>query len=288
MRSMKLLGLSLLAALALAAVATATASASEPSIWQCVKASKNAEKKYTGGYTDKKCSAESPTHEGKYQFEEWFLGNKEAKTGKQGKVKELKAKGAKGIGANLEVIGLGGVFCAKTAATGFFNGPKSARDVVATFSGCELEHKPCKSLQAGTKSGEVKTFPLKAEIGYLSAAEHLAGAAFSPESGLYLAQFECGGEQELRVSGSVIGEVKTGESSPYNKFSKSVTIAFEESAGKQECRGGKECLSLEGVAGEHKLEVELSQAGQEVFGPRTQAGEEDTIEGKGEELLLKA
>jgi hypothetical protein len=281
----KLLGSCLLAATALAAVAAANASASEPSIWQCGAAKKEG-KKYTGGYTEKKCATKSATKEGKYEFEEWNLGSKTEKTGKEGKVKEFKAKGAKGVGANLEIVGVGGLSCSKTAATGEFTGPKEAGKVVATFTGCELLHKSCKSL--GSSAGEIKTLPLKAEIGYLGYLEpHLVGAAFFPESGSYLAEMECGEELEFRVSGSVVGEVETGAKSPYNKFSKELTVKFEQSAGHQKCKE-KECVLLEGVPGEHKLLTEASKFGTHNFAEAFPSAEEDIVEAKGEELYLKA
>jgi hypothetical protein len=286
MRHMKLWGLCMLAALAVAAVATASAAASEPSIWQCGAAAKSG-KKYLGAYTEKKCATKSATHEGKYEFEEWFAGTKESGTGKKGKVKALKAKGAKGIGANLEVVGVGGLYCSKTEATGEFNGPKTAKNIVAKFSGCELLHKKCESEQVGIKEGEIKTFPLKAEIGYIDAGEHLVGGAFSPETGTYLAQMHCA-EIGLRVKGSVIGEAETGPSSPYNKYSKDLTLKFEQAKGEQRCNKGHECYLLEGVPGEHKLLSEASNWPEENWAGAFQSAEEDTIEGKGEELYLKA
>lgn len=279
MKRLKLLSLCAFVAFTVATVASASAWASEPSIWQCVKAPKEG-KKYKGNYNDKKCSSPNAAGEGKYEFEEWSLA------GKAGKVGKLKAKGVKGIGANLEVVGLGGVYCTGTSAEGEFTGSKAGGKLVATFTGCELEKKPCKS--AGAKAGEIKTFSLKAELGYIDAAEHLVGAAFSAETGSYLAQFECGETIEMRVSGSAIGEVETGAKSPYNKFSKEVTIRFEQAAGHQECRGGKECVLLEGGPEEHELLTELANYGQENWGAPHESAEEDIIAGKGEELYLKA
>jgi hypothetical protein len=289
MRHMKILGLCLLAVAAVAAATSASAFASEPSIWQCGAAAKSG-KTYLGHYSVKNCPESSFHAEGgqKYEFEEWFLGTKTGGTGKKGKAKELKAKGAKHIGANLEIVHIGGLFCTSTAAVGEFNGPKSADKVVATFKGCELLHKPCESEQAGIKEGEIRTFALKAEIGYIDAAEHLVGAAFSAESGTYLAEVHCK-EIALRVSGSVIGEAEMGAKSPYNKFSKELTLKFEQAGGRQECNKGHECVLLEGVPGEHKLETEAATWPEKTgWGEQFPSAEEDIVEGKGEELYLKA
>jgi hypothetical protein len=293
MRHVKIIGLCLFAGVVVAAIGSASASAALPEIYQCGAAAKVAGK-YTGHYVGKHCgesekATKAEEEEGKtnkYEFEPFNVGSKTEKTGKEGKVTKFKAKGAKGIGANLEIAGVGGTYCTKTSAEGEFTGPKSAGKVVATFTGCELLHKKCQN--AGAKAGEIKTFPLKAELGYINTAEHLVGAVFSAESGEYLAHFECGEEIELRVSGSVIGEVEMGAKSPYNKFSKEVTILFEQSAGHQECRGGKECVMLESVPGEHKLLTAAANYPMENFSSGFESGEEDTIASKGEELYLKA
>ncbi len=69
MKRIKIVGLCLVAVFAFTAVAAASASA-EPTYKTCVKAAKNAEKKYTGGYNDKACSEVNSAGEGKYAAEE--------------------------------------------------------------------------------------------------------------------------------------------------------------------------------------------------------------------------
>jgi hypothetical protein len=274
-----------------------------PAVWQCGAAAKSG-KTYTGHYTSKKCVGAPGSHQvesgGKYEFEEWLLGTKEDGLGKKGKAKEMSAKNAKGTGANLEIVGEGGLNCtkagllkpAKKGEGAQFTGPKSAGKIIATFSGCELLHKSCKSLQPGVAPGEIRTFPLKGELGYLNYIEHgLVGVAFSPESGTYLAHMECANEIEFRVSGSVIGEVvKAG--GPYNTWAKGFKLKFFESNGHQECQGGLSkpvlCETLEGVPGTHSLLTELANYGEENWYETFVSGEEATIEVKGEELYLKA
>lgn len=259
------------AALAVGAVTAAGASASEPALFQCVKASKNAEKIYTGGFEDKKCSTANPLHQGKYELEEWFLGSKELKTGKQGKVKQFKGKGK---GANLEVKEIGGITCTSSADTGEFNGPKTAAKILVTFKGCELNHHQC---QNTATAGEVKTNALKGEIGYIEGgkAKHEVGVALTSESSPYEAEFHCG-ELELRVHGTVIGLVISTQ----NAFTKEASLLFQQSNGEQAIK------HLEGGP----LDILLTEArktGGE-WGTPSESGESTETTGKGEELELKA
>jgi hypothetical protein len=253
-------------------VATAGASAAEPALYQCAKVAKNAEKRYTGGYNDKKCSEVNATHEGKYELEEWSLGSKELKTGKQGKVKKFKGKGK---GANLEVKELGGISCTSSKDSGEFNGPKSAADVVVVFKGCELAHHQCENTST---LGEIATKPLKGEIGYIQggAAKHEVGVALTAETGIYAAEFKCG-ELELRVRGSVIGLV----TSTKNAFTTTATLLFQQSAGEQRVK------KLEGGSTDVLL-TEVRKIGGEWPGTGAESGEETESTGKGEELELKA
>lgn len=256
--------LAAVAALVFAAVAAASASAAEPALYECATAAKVG-KKYTGTYTDKKCSVEATEAEkaegkkNKYELKEGI-----------GKGKEFKGKG---VGANLEVVTLGGVACSSSSDVGKFTGPKAAGGVVVTFKGCELSGHKCENTG---KAGEVKTNALKGEIGYIEKATHKVGVDLSAETGLYEAQFHCG-ELTMRVSGSVIGQV----TSPINTFTKVATLVFTQSLGKQHVQ------NLEGQP-KDTLVTELAGAGGENFGTPLESGESTEVENKGEELELKA
>ncbi len=65
MRHVRILGLALVAVFAITALAAASASAAEPEYKMCKKAAK-VEKKYTGGYNDKRCTEVNVGGEGKY------------------------------------------------------------------------------------------------------------------------------------------------------------------------------------------------------------------------------
>lgn len=251
--------LSLVMALAVSALAASGASAAEPALYECAKAAK-VEKKETGGYNNKTCSEVNAKHEGKYELQEGI-----------GKGKEFKGKAG---GSNLEVKGLGGVACTSNSDTGKFTGPKSAGDILVTFKGCELNHHQCES---GATLGEIKTNPLKGEVGYVEGgkARHEVGVEISAETGLYEAEFHCA-EIQLRVSGGVIGVVTSAK----NVFTKEATLLFRESSGEQDVK------KLEGMP-EEFLVAEVRSPGGE-YGAPTESGESDEVTNKGEELELKA
>jgi hypothetical protein len=284
MRLLKTMGLCLVAALALAVVAAGSASAaSEPALYQCGAAAKNATtKKYEGKYTDKKCSKVATAKEieegktNKYEFEEWNKGSATSKTGKKGKVKKFKSKGKPS--ANLEVPGVGGVACKEVTDKGEFTGPKTAGDIEAVFKGCQISTEPCENGAAG----EIKANKLKGSVGYANEAKHEIGIDLSAETGTINAEFHCGKEGtiklSMRVQGSVVGLV----TSPANKWTKEATIDFEQRAGKQDLQ------NLEGLPKDVLLTAYCKS--KLVCEPEgeIESGEETEGTGSGEELYLKA
>jgi len=250
----------LAATLTAGAVKSASASAgSLPALYECAKVKVKGSGKY-----NKHCAVEGKhgTGENDYEIKEGF-----------GKGKTFKAKGA---GANLEVPGIGGIDCLKSSATGRFTSPTTG-DATATFADCEYSGHKCNS--PGAVTGTIVTDPLVAVVGYLKGKETESpqvGAAFSPESGEYLAEFVCG-PFDFAVSGSVIGEV-----SPLNKFTKEATFSF-----RQKAIGVQEWESFEGGINQH-LTVHVCE-GCEKHGPEgISADEELVIKAKTEELELKA
>jgi hypothetical protein len=271
MRRFGIAGACLAVIAAFAVVSVASASAAEPALYECAKAPK-VNKKYTGKYTDKKCSKEAT----KSEIEAGKTNKYELKEG----IRKGKVFKGKGKGANLNVKGLGGIDCASSSNTGKFNSPTSAADVVATFKGCEFNGKKCES---GTTAGEVITNPLKGGVGYLAGKgtkTPIVGADISAESGEVLATVHCG-SLTIAVTGSVIGEVE-----PVNKFSKTATFIFKQSSkiGVQvwtHFEGGPEDTLLS-----HVCETEGCNPFKEGF--TAESAEETTVTNKGEELMLKA
>jgi hypothetical protein len=272
MKRSGMIGMCLAVLAAFAVVSVASASAAEPALYECAKAAKVG-KKYTGKYTDKKCSKEATAKEieegktNKYELKECF-----------GKGKAFKGKGK---GADLEAAEIGGITCTSSADTGKFTSPKTAGNIVVTFKGCSFAGKKCES---GSTSGEIVTKPLKGEVGYLAGKgtkTPTTGADISAETGEALAEFHCG-EDEFAVTGSVIGEV-----TPANKFTKEAMFNFEETE-----FGVQKWKHFEGEAAEHVLRTFLCEpAGcnpleQGVSGAKS--AEETKVTNKGEELELKA
>jgi hypothetical protein len=255
--------------MSVSAIIAASASAELPALYECAKTAKVGGK-YTSKFTDKKCSKEASGKEveegktNKYELQEW---NKAPS-----KVKAFKGKGGR---ADLAIEGFVTVACAKSTDSGKFTGPKTAGDVVATFTGCEIAGIKCSNT---SKAGEIKTNPLDGEVGYINKTKKEVGADLKPESSAYFAEFQC--EEaiplRLRTSGSVIGRV-----SPINKMTKEATFEFRESGGKQEVQkfetGLPDILITEDCKG----------AGCTPNGPANSA-EETIVVNKGEELELKA
>jgi hypothetical protein len=278
MRLLKIMGLCLVAAFALAAATAGAASAELPALYQCGAAVKNAEKHYTGGYDNKTCSTVNAKHEGKYEFEEWRVGSKET-GGKKGKVKKFKSKGKHP--ANLEVYPVGGVACTDTVATGEFSGPKNAKNINVTFTGCKFSSISCHS--EGAAAGEIKTNPLVAEIGYLNKATKKVGFDIKAETGTINAIVICGGLPgeyvKLEVTGSAVGEVV----SPVNVFTNLAVLEFEQTFGKQKW------TKLEGMPEDVLFTGFCKSIGHVCATEETiQSGESTRNEGKGETLELKA
>jgi hypothetical protein len=270
MRYLRISGLCLTAVVAASAIATTSASAELPALYECAKATKVG-KKYTGKFTDKKCTKEASKTEieegktNKYEFQEW---NKEPK-----KVKSFKGKGGR---AFLAIEHFVTISCAKSTDSGRFTGPKTAGDVVAVFSGCEISGLKCSNT---SKAGEIRTNPLDGEVGYINKAKKEVGADLKPESGPYFAEFECeepGTPLRLRVSGSVIGRV-----GPVDTMTKEATFEFRDPGGRQEVQKFEAGLS------DTLLTEDCKGVGCTPNDP-VNSGEETTAVNKGEELELVA
>ena len=210
MKSMRIIGLALVAVFAIAAVSASAASAEElPAVFKCGKVAKGGDGKYHGKFSDKACSAS--TTEGKYELEEGITGIKKTEFKGKGGEAELTTPKLKNV-----------VKCLKFKDSGQWTGAKSQGKVVSIFSKCESLGKSCAS--AGAKSGEIKTFALKGVLGYITGGSGKVGVELSPETGSKLAEFTCGteGPLHLEAAGAVIGTV-----GPVNVFSKELVQNFE-------------------------------------------------------------
>jgi hypothetical protein len=283
MRFARYLGLGLVVVFALAVMA-GSASASDPALYECKKLEKNAEHKYTGKYTDKKCSDEATAKEiaegkkNKYEFQEYSKGEAG---------QEFKGKGS---AADLETP-VAEVRCSKSTDAGKFTGPKTG-DASAIFTSCQVLGDACSS--PGAKAGEIKTNTLAGEVGYIKKAVGMepavVGIDLRAKAGEVLAEFSCPAAQlEFRVSGSLIGEVEP----PYNVFTKDATLKFNSGLGEQEFEkfesGLRDVLLLEFVKGKGKLGETLEPPEERLGYSENVIGQKDITTNKGkEELFLKA
>jgi hypothetical protein len=273
MKRMRILGLALVAVFALAAVAASGASAA-PTFFECAKTAKNATtKKYEAKYTDKLCSAESPTKEGKYELKEGI--------GK-GKVLKGKAGGVSRLHTFIPGKGDIPVECAKAKDVAQPVLPNKITKAVTVFSKCKAAGAPC---QNGKKE-TITTAPLEGELGYISASPLKVGVKLKPEGTTYFAEFECTGVAGVRTFGEVIGE----QSGDINTVSKESELSFTT----QEKNYGfgpsivNNPTHFEGESGEHILLTELNPGtGFEPAGGLP-SGQEGSIENKGEALEVKA
>jgi len=109
-------------------------------------------------------------------------------------------------------------------------GGGAALNGFALYKGCEAAGKGLKCSSAGAaEAGEIKTEPLKGEIGWINKSKNEAGTLFTAAKGASepLAVFNCGGAVgEAKVFRGVIGKI----TSPLNTMSVTTTMEFAEGA----------------------------------------------------------
>jgi hypothetical protein len=231
MRRIKTIGLCLVAVFAFSAMVASAAQAGE--VGECLKLSKNAEKKYTGKYTDKGCTKEATSAqktEGKVNKYEWSPGvaAKNAKFTAVSKKPHLE-----GAGGNVE--------CAESTVTGEYTGPKTALEQ-ARFTGCEFKGTPSGAcVTAGDKPGEVNTVVLGVQtldegehgdsggtVGKGEVWDQFANQA-GPEN--IQAEYTCSGILNLRTAGSLSGPLAAKY---LNKMEAKEEISFNKGEGEQD------------------------------------------------------
>jgi hypothetical protein len=195
-----------------APVAAVKAQAALPEIGRC----ELAETPDHGGYTDKACTEEVSSHTGKY---EWVAGAAKPQfTAKGGAMTLTGATGA-------------GVACKNSSIAGEYTGPKSLTASV-TFKGCKsiASKEACQS--DGAASGEILASDLTGGLGFIQDQQTESGLLVSVGVDLgdgMPRNVQCDGvSEELQVSGSVIAPI-----SAIDKMSKTFTLAYTASAGKQ-------------------------------------------------------
>jgi hypothetical protein len=246
---MRILGVALLAVFALAAVAVSSASAAEPAFYECAKVS-------GGKYSDKNCSKPGEGKTAKYELKEG-IGKKHTFTGKGG-------------AATLHTPAVSGeVKCGAFKDSGTLTSPTTEGKVVSVFSKCTSIGKNCNS--PGAKKGTIETNDLDGSLGYINKSKKEVGVDLKPESGKYLAEFNCEG-LEIKVEGSVIGH-QLGDIDTFSKTSEAVFKVNGE--------GYQDVKSFEGGSPD-VLESTINGSGP------FESGQEAKATNKGENLEVKA
>jgi len=135
-----------------------------------------------------------------------------------------------GIGV-LETVGGTKVECAKDKNVGRIIGPSQVR-IFVTFTGCGTEvlgkREACTS--SGANVEEIKTKELSGQLRYIKEpATTEVGLQLKPASGELFAEFTCAGVS-IKVKGAIIGKV----TSALNTYSRTGTVRFKQTKGKQE------------------------------------------------------
>jgi hypothetical protein len=138
--------------------------------------------------------------------------------------------------------------CKAETAAGEVTGPTSTAKNITKFTSCEVATLalPCESTGAAAK--EIVTNALIGELGGVTAS--LPGIRLKPESGIYLAEFQCaGGGVLVKVKGSVIGSLSgaTATTVEAGKLATSMKLTLAQTGGKQKYQkfltGGEEQLT---------------------------------------------
>ncbi|HTY97317.1 MAG TPA: hypothetical protein VMB91_09780 [Solirubrobacteraceae bacterium] len=219
-------------------LATTSASAATPKWYECAKGTKNAEKKYTGKYTDKVCSKEATEAEitagttNKYEL-----------TPGVGKDKATKTKGGPAVLSVKFWAGDDEVECGSSKSEGKPEAPNFLKKISITYKKCISLGAPCKS--EGAKAGEIKLSGLEGELGYIKGTKSSIGIKLMSETepgtettnGGPIAKFKCvydkKGEPPIEnyivatVEREAIAEV-TGDVGSVSKESSFVFTALEQ------------------------------------------------------------
>ena len=122
--------------------------------------------------------------------------------------------------------------CKASTGSGEVTGPTSVAKSVTKFTSCELAGLalPCEN----TGAKEITTESLTGELGAITATS--PGVRLKPESGSYLAQFNCaGGGVLIKAKGSIIGSLSGGTANTVEagKLATSMKLTLAQSGGIQ-------------------------------------------------------
>jgi len=289
-RGMRMLGLALVALFALAGLVASGASAA-PEWKGCVKT----EPKNTGAYTDKLCTVESPTGEGRYELVP-SVGKGKGFRGKGGATtlhtrNPSQGTRAAGFPPPAEVVE---IKCTSVRYEGKLALPNLIKEAVLTFKGCKGLEEPC---QSGIKKGVIVTNSLAGEMIDIESGSGV-GSLLEAQAGptAPLATFTC---QRIVAAWSLLGSViaeHTGDVGVISKEAQdhfvvgpALGTATEEWAGTR-----WEYTPLVNVPtnqtggsnGEHFLRSEITEIGHTEPAGTLPSGLEGVTNEKGEALMI--
>lgn len=258
MRTLRALGLSVVAVLTVSAVLASAASATPPEYGRCVKLAKVG-KIYTGNFTDKGCTKEATAkekEEGKKNKYNWLPGAvKLGQTSSGGK-------------ATLQEVGKYAVGCTSESSVGEYVGTKEAKGIFVKFEGCHVPPYVCNS--PGHPEGELETKELEGRAVWLNKAKHEAGLDLYPAKGEEkFISFNCG-VLHVEVRGSILVPIQA------NKMSTTFKLKYKQKNGFQETKFYE---NEEGKLVEDVLEANFAEKGW------AKAGQSITSTVKNEEAL---
>jgi hypothetical protein len=205
MKSVRALGVCLVAAFAISATAVATAQAEAPEIGRCVKVAAKA-----GKFSGATCIKEKSG--GSY---EWIPGAEKGKFTTKGGVATLQTVGGTAVGCKSETSG------------GEYNSTKTVTGVVVVFKECAAAGIMCNT--TGQPEGELITNSLEGKVGWENKAKKKVAFDLFPgktaPEGLFIT-FNCAG-LHLEVKGQVLVNV------PSDKMDNAVTLKYSGKKGHQ-------------------------------------------------------
>ena len=234
--------------------------------------------KNTGAYTEKSCSIESPSHEGKYELIDGIGKGKPFKGKAEG---EIRLYGVVAEGEFNMECGRGGKIA------GRFVAPNKVAGVVISMSKCAT------NISEESNSCGLVTAPLTGELGWIDQAKGEAGLKLTseaaPEAGLIGEAAGCVPGAKSRWRGSAIASW-----GPLGQISKESTLAFNAHAFFEEANPRFDEHSnppaFEGEEGIHILRSEINSPETGFEWEPTPGGNAAALEGtfhdKGEALMV--
>jgi len=237
---MRHLTLWLAAACALGAFTASAAPAAQPQIGRCIKlegVKAGGKKVFSGKYTNRKCTKESASGTGKFEWlpgtnaggaEEWESG---------GKATKVVIESEQGRGIECAKSAMFGKYTSPTTSTAELHLYECLENTQKQFCTNELPEEPKEPGEVQILKQTVNSQPLEGKLGLISkgSPKPKVGWEYKPQSGPFLFTFECGQVygtgRKITVEGAYIAEIWK----PINKMSEEeFFVRYHGQRGKQQ------------------------------------------------------